>query len=185
MPCDSPASGRSPQIRSRSPKRVRHSSQAVSGTSASAISVTRDRLLTSPRSEAGQVGDEEPILLRRSSRGGRASSSSEQMPPARNGNVKLPDRRHAGRLRDRAAGSNLSVKISEDRNRAMPGAEDVDRHPGDDVVDAELHRGDRMQQTAQGTAEHADEQCPTTARTSAPPMPRTRCRGSSCPRDRC
>src|SRR5690606_20726730 len=47
---DSPAHGFSPQIRSLRPNRVRHSSQAVSGTHSNASTVKIDTLATNPRS---------------------------------------------------------------------------------------------------------------------------------------
>ena len=50
-------------MRSRSPKRVFQTTQAVIGTSSSAMRVNSDRSLTSPREETRQVGDEEHALL--------------------------------------------------------------------------------------------------------------------------
>ena len=50
-------------MRRRSPKRVRHSSQALNGTMKRAKSVTHDMLLVRPRAMPADVGDEEPVLL--------------------------------------------------------------------------------------------------------------------------
>ena len=53
------------------------------------------------------------------------------------------------------------------------------------VIDPERHRGDGMQQTAECAPQHADEETRPTAPIRGRPTHRTRCRGSSCPRDRC
>jgi len=91
-PSDSAAYGASPDERSRKPKRVRHMIQNVSGTIATAITVSHDRLTVSPL----------PMPPMSPSNSQRFSSNQPKKsgvfqpnssPPARNGvsNLGIPD----------------------------------------------------------------------------------------------
>ena len=93
-------------------------------------------------------------------------------PPDRNGNVNRPT---VGTRGDCVIDPPWLLELlREDLRREEPGdarAEDVDGDAGDDVVDTELHGGDRVQQTADTAAECTEEQSP--PRTELQRAPRT------------
>ena len=70
----------------------------------------------------------------------------------------------AGELLDAAAGEVGEVGLGEELRG--PEADDVDRHAGDDVVDAERHRGERVQGTADGAEQRRAEDADRTGRSS-------------------
>ena len=65
------------------------------------------------------------------------------------------------------------LPMKSDRGEVLrdPERQDVDRHAGDDVVDAEGHRRQRVQQTAERTADDADEHARPTDPTGSRPKP--------------
>ena len=171
MPCASPAPGRSPLMRSRRPKRVRHSSQALNGTHEQSEDRHPRHVAGETPGDAGDVGDEEPILLLEpTEQVGRFPA--EQVTARKEGEREPSDRRNSGRLRDRP--TRILELLREDLRREEPGStrtEDVDRNAGDDVIDTELHRGDGMQEAAQGAAECTQHEPPPRTELSAPQAP--------------
>ena len=62
-PSDSPATGFSPAMRSRNPKRVFQTSHDVSGTISQRDQREQRDVADQPAQDAGQVGDEEDVAL--------------------------------------------------------------------------------------------------------------------------
>ena len=107
--------------------------------------------------DPGQVGDEEPVA------GSRSRQSSRRRRQPRAG---VTDRR----ARDRAATGVAAAGLpaNSQRRQVLRDAEpeDVDGDTGDDLVDAEGHRGDRVQQAA----EQRRRAIPTTTPGPRPPL---------------
>src|SRR3954469_25512470 len=122
MPCASPAPGRSPQMRSRRPKRVRHNNQALNGTIATAKTVIQDIVLTRPRRMPLMSETKNQCFL---SNHPRTSGVFQppSLPPARKGNVNRPTVGTRGDcVIEPPASLNCLAKTSDDMNRVNPGA---------------------------------------------------------------
>src|SRR5258705_13408027 len=121
MPCASPAPGRSPAMRSRSPNRVRHNSHVANGIIKTANTVTHDIALVSPRAIPVMSDTKNQSFF---SNHPRMSGDFQpnKLPPDKKGTVNRPT---VGTRGDCAIEPPwllyFLANISDDRNRAKPG----------------------------------------------------------------
>ena len=118
--------------------------------------------------EAGQIGNKEPILLGYPPKKVRCLPGSE-VATGQEGKRDVAHPRHPWRLRDRA-----TRDCREDLRGQEPrdaGSEDVDRHTRNDVIYPETHRGDRMQQATEDTTQQTQDNPPPGPKGNPPPCP--------------
>ena len=157
MPRDSAATGSSPTERSRRPNGVRHRTHQVSGNSATPKTTSRDTPRVRPPS-APPTSDRR-IQSRRSSHPNRSGlRQPSRSPPDRNGTSRCPMPPSTRGLW--VAPAAVSLEHDDVEVAGHPGAEEVDGDAGHDVVDAEPHGGDGVEQPTERPADHAEDHAP-------------------------